>query len=673
MHDDLVDWDLDPAGFRFLNALNRGEKGYTGPAVTEELMERIVDSFEKAVKQETVPPLATLEEQLASLVTDATVTKAMYAWWVERRKQLAMPLIRSLRPPPDPEDPDTTGVAFRPREQAGVKRQRTNNKKTFALMTQLRDEFRRLRQILELVKRRERLKRDFHAAAGEYTEAAHRTLLNRLVRQRTDPRAVFKDDLEEFTERKSHKKQQPAAAEARSHHRASERSHKKRHDGPRDSHRSRDRDRSHRAERSDRHAGQLSRGNEFSHIRQGDGRSGDEFEDVDSEEEAYARLLLNVDLAQRDVLERMLPRHLRDVQAPSEEAAAASAAAADAAAAAAAAAAASAAATAAAAPAASAAAPGAAGVVAPASGAPAPGVPPVAGAPPAAGAPAAPGMPTTTAVPPPGVLPAGVPPPGVPAAPPSAAPAGAGPSGGEASAVSAAAGAAQAGAAAAVVAPAQPPAPAGGASAVPVPAGQPPAGAAAPVPAPAPVPAKVGVGVGGGGEAALSVASREAQLAEQQRSRVCHGSERRGRGRGIGTVRIGRGGRVLFDRGGGSSRNYKHVCFPPLLQHVMRTGRMGAPALLEPKVDPDEAWRQNRPLKIPRGPKVFDFAWLPKPELLPPRGALPAAEPPLKPAEPSQAVAAAGQANGAVNGDAAAGARKRKSPDTVNAGPAGGS
>ena len=70
-----------------------------------------------------------------------------------------------------------------------MKRQRTNNKKTFALMTQLRDEFRRLRQILELVKRRERLKRDFHAAAGEYTEAAHRTLLNRLVRQRTDPRA----------------------------------------------------------------------------------------------------------------------------------------------------------------------------------------------------------------------------------------------------------------------------------------------------------------------------------------------------------------------------------------------------------------------------------------------------------------------------------------------------
>jgi hypothetical protein len=197
------------------------------------------------------------------------------------------------------------------------------------------------------------------------------------------------------------------------------------------------------------------------------------------------------------------------------------------------------------------------------------------------------------------------------------------------------------------------------------------------VPVPVPVPAPVKVEVGVGVEAPETAASREAQLAEQQLSRFGHGSERRGRGRGLGTVRIGRGGRVLFDRSGGSSRNYKHVCFPPLLQHVMRTGRMGAPSLLEPQVDPDEAWRQNRPLKIPRGPKVFDFAWLPKPELLPPREVVPATEPPLKPAEPSQAVAAAGQPNGAaVNGDAAgaaSAARKRKSPDTVNAGPGGGS
>ena len=90
-------------------------------------------------------------------------------------------------------------------------------------------------------------------------------------------------------------------------------------------------------------------------------------------------------------------------------------------------------------------------------------------------------------------------------------------------------------------------------------------------------------------------------------------------------MRIGRGGRILFDRGGGSRRNYKHSCLPPLLEHAMRTGRMGDSVefsrLLEPvEPNPDEAWRQNRPIRIKQGPKLFDFAWIPKPELLPPQG-----------------------------------------------------
>ena len=133
-----MDWDIDPAGVRFLKALNAGEKGYTGGPVSEDLMERVIDSFEKSVKNEQLPPLATLEEQLSSIVPDVAVTKAMYAWWVERRKQLAQPLIRSLRPPPDPEDPDTTGVAFRPREKEGVRRMRSNNKKVRAPATSAR-------------------------------------------------------------------------------------------------------------------------------------------------------------------------------------------------------------------------------------------------------------------------------------------------------------------------------------------------------------------------------------------------------------------------------------------------------------------------------------------------------------------------------------------------------
>ena len=189
-------WDIDPAGFGFLIGLNKGDRGYTGPPIDEALFERVIDRFEKAVVKDVLPQLPAVTPQLTPLVPDASLIPVMHTWWIERRKQLAMPLVRLLRPPPDPEDPDTTGVAFRPREVAGVKRFRSNNKKSFTLMAQLRDEFLRLRQLLELVRRRERMKRDLHRTAGEYMEAAHRTLMHRFVRQR-DPRASWKGEMEE--------------------------------------------------------------------------------------------------------------------------------------------------------------------------------------------------------------------------------------------------------------------------------------------------------------------------------------------------------------------------------------------------------------------------------------------------------------------------------------------
>ena len=130
-------------------------------------------------------------------------------------------------------------------------------------------------------------------------------------------------------------------------------------------------------------------------------------------------------------------------------------------------------------------------------------------------------------------------------------------------------------------------------------------------------------------------------------------TRRSGAAGAAGGARIGRGGRILFDRAGGSKRNYKHPCWPPLLEHAMRTGRMGAPVefakLLEPQPNPDEAWRQNRPLKIKQGPKLFDFAWIPKPDLLPPQGG-------------------SGAGPSAPNGTSEE-SRKRKEPDTPANGP----
>ena len=186
-------WHIDMPGYRFLKELNGGSvAGYSGPKIEEPVFELLIDRLEKAVRtdkssnKEVKPTCADMESQLAASVPDgaASVIKVVYGWWERRRKELAMPLVRELRPPPDPADEEIQFVAFRPREEEGARKMRTNNKKTFAMMEKLRDEFRRLQQICELIKRRERLKLAFHQAAGEYTEAAHRTITHRLARAR---------------------------------------------------------------------------------------------------------------------------------------------------------------------------------------------------------------------------------------------------------------------------------------------------------------------------------------------------------------------------------------------------------------------------------------------------------------------------------------------------------
>jgi hypothetical protein len=359
--DDRIDWDIDPAGFRFLTLLNKGEKGYAGPPIEEAVFEKIIDRFEKSVPPTLqMPELAVLQGRLAPLVPDASVIDVAYGWWLERRKHLAMPLVRKFRPPPEPEDPDTTGVAFRPREKEGVRKARSNNKKTYNLMASLHDEFSRLKSLCELVKRREKLKLEFHQAAGEYTEAAHRTLLHRLHRQRTG-QGGWKDDLEDdgggVRPPVNHKKGSSAGSSAMAAMGASssmvgrpmgasssmaggarsidQRSHHKKRlpgpgrppkDGmppgpptagasrPRDRDRDRDRDRHRRASvppPPSSYAGLYLRPSDANEVMPS-------YEDIDSEEEAFNQMVLTVDTRKRDELAAFLPRHLRDVPPPDE-------------------------------------------------------------------------------------------------------------------------------------------------------------------------------------------------------------------------------------------------------------------------------------------------------------------------------------------------------------------
>lgn len=85
----------------------------------------------------------------------------------------------------------------------------------------------------------------------------------------------------------------------------------------------------------------------------------------------------------------------------------------------------------------------------------------------------------------------------------------------------------------------------------------------------------------------------------------------------------------MWDRGGrGSGPRYASTCWPGLklveneptpaaLLHVLQSGRVCPPSMLEAGVDPDDAWRKNEPLPIKRGPLLFDFRSLRKPELVP--------------------------------------------------------
>jgi len=322
--------------------VNQG-KLCSGPSVEEAAFEKVIDRFEKAVKADVLPELGALRSQLSSIVPNPVVIDVAYDWWVQRRKQLAMPLTRGLRLPPDPEDPDTTGVAFRPREKEGVRRLRSNNKKTYNLMASLHDEFNQLHRLCESIKRRERLKLDLHQASGEYIEVAHRTLVHRLHRQRTG-QGTWKDDLDESEMSRPsavHKKVQPVSG-ARSgappsyqdgvgNSRIERSHHKRRHPGPgrppketlsqstggsRPRDRDRDRSRSHRA--TGAAPATLSASSSFvcgSYLRPSESaEAAPAYDDVDSEEEAFSHLLLAVDMQRRDELVPLLPLHLRTLR-----------------------------------------------------------------------------------------------------------------------------------------------------------------------------------------------------------------------------------------------------------------------------------------------------------------------------------------------------------------------
>jgi hypothetical protein len=91
---------------------------------------------------------------------DGVVIEMIYGHWIQRREEERMPLIYRYLRPPDPED-RSPFRAFRVRVEEKLKKKSTrNDNNTLIKMRQLRQEMERARTLLEMLKKRERMKKE---------------------------------------------------------------------------------------------------------------------------------------------------------------------------------------------------------------------------------------------------------------------------------------------------------------------------------------------------------------------------------------------------------------------------------------------------------------------------------------------------------------------------------
>lgn len=147
------DYDMDSEDETLLNRLNRKME------IKPLQFEIMIDRLEKASSNQ----LVTLQEAKLLLNEDDFLIKAVYDYWVRKRKNCRgpslIPLIKQEK-----RDGSTNSdpyVAFRRRtEKMQTRKNRKNDEASYEKMLKLRREFSRAITILEMIKRREKTKRE---------------------------------------------------------------------------------------------------------------------------------------------------------------------------------------------------------------------------------------------------------------------------------------------------------------------------------------------------------------------------------------------------------------------------------------------------------------------------------------------------------------------------------
>jgi len=161
--EDAVEYVAEDDDMEWLDNYN-AEKP-SSEALSIDLMELMIDRFERAAMGGTLEQATAEKLHFGREKAPVVAIQSVYEWWNSKRMKLAnnyqKALLLRYRTLKNNDDPDPN-VVFRPREREYQTRKKTrkNDKKSFQKMVDLRLNFERTRNILELMKQREKLKQE---------------------------------------------------------------------------------------------------------------------------------------------------------------------------------------------------------------------------------------------------------------------------------------------------------------------------------------------------------------------------------------------------------------------------------------------------------------------------------------------------------------------------------
>lgn len=134
-----AEYDLDEEDEKFLSQLN-----FPQQMLSKDQFEFMVDRFEaECIQDEELPPFEEIERLFGN--ASPKMLEMVYNHWISRRK-ISGPLVARLRPPTDP--------------NRKHKPWRRNDAASYKKMWQLRQEMEHARTLIEMIRKREKLKRD---------------------------------------------------------------------------------------------------------------------------------------------------------------------------------------------------------------------------------------------------------------------------------------------------------------------------------------------------------------------------------------------------------------------------------------------------------------------------------------------------------------------------------